>query len=180
MKITTKQICITGILLAICIVSQIFKNLSVFITGPIVNLALIIAAVYCGMVCGIILGIITPITAFFITGSPIMSAVPLMFPCIMLGNIVLVIAVVIFMDKLKFNNNTNFIISMAIGAIVKGLVMGIVIALIVLPNFLPEPMLPKLPVLQAQFSTVQLATAAIGGVYAYIVKLALDKLGINS
>ena len=43
MKITTKQIAIGGVLLALMIASQFLKNISVFITGPIVNLILIIA-----------------------------------------------------------------------------------------------------------------------------------------
>ncbi|MFR7962063.1 MAG: hypothetical protein ACLU6P_17555 [Roseburia intestinalis] len=41
MKITTKQITTTAVLLAICIVSQFFKNTSVYITGPIINACLI-------------------------------------------------------------------------------------------------------------------------------------------
>ena len=42
MKIKTKQITVTAIMLAICLVSQFFKNLSVYITGPIINAALIL------------------------------------------------------------------------------------------------------------------------------------------
>lgn len=82
MKIKTKQITVTAIMLAICLVSQFFKNLSVYITGPIINAALILTVLYAGMACGIILSIITPVTSFFITGSPVMAAIPAMFPCI--------------------------------------------------------------------------------------------------
>ena len=92
MKLKTRQITVTAILLAICIVSQFFKNVSVYLTGPIINAALILTTVYDGLACGIILSIITPITSFFITGSPIMAAIPAMFPCIMIGNIILVLA----------------------------------------------------------------------------------------
>ena len=42
MKLKTRQITVTAILLAICIVSQFFKNLNVYITGPIINAALIL------------------------------------------------------------------------------------------------------------------------------------------
>ena len=87
MKIKTKQITVTAIMLAICLVSQFFKNLSVYITGPVINAALILTVLYAGMACGIILSIITPVTSFFITGSPVMAAIPAMFPCIMIGNI---------------------------------------------------------------------------------------------
>lgn len=57
MKIKTKQITVTAIMLAICLVSQFFKNLSVYITGPIINAALILTVLYAGMACGIILNI---------------------------------------------------------------------------------------------------------------------------
>ena len=53
MKLTTKQIAMTAVMLAVCIVSQFFKNTSVFITGPIINAALVIVTVYCGLACGI-------------------------------------------------------------------------------------------------------------------------------
>lgn len=64
MKIKTKQITVTAIMLAICLVSQFFKNLSVYITGPVINAALILTVLYAGMACGIILSIITPVTSF--------------------------------------------------------------------------------------------------------------------
>ena len=99
MKLKTRQNTVTAILLAICIGSQFFKNLSVYLTGPIINAALILAVIYAGPACGIILGIITPITSFFITGSPVMAAIPAMFPCIMIGNIILVGAVALLREK---------------------------------------------------------------------------------
>ena len=52
MKLKTRQITVTAILLAICIVSQFFKNLNVYITGPIINAALILTTVYAGLACG--------------------------------------------------------------------------------------------------------------------------------
>ena len=58
MKLKTRQITVTAILLAICIVSQFFKNLNVYITGPIINAALILTTVYAGLACGIILSVI--------------------------------------------------------------------------------------------------------------------------
>ena len=76
MKITTKQITTTAVLLAICIVSQFFKNTSVYITGPVINACLILAVLSVGIPCGIILSVITPVTSFFITGSPIIGAIP--------------------------------------------------------------------------------------------------------
>lgn len=177
-RITAGQIAITAVLLAICIASQFLKNTSIYITGPIVNAIIIIDTYFCGMVCGIIISIIAPVTSFFITGSPIMAAVPAMFPCIMLGNIMMVLAVA-FLSKKCIGSKKRWMVSLPIsivaGAVSKAAVMGVLISLIVLPNFLPEAMLPKLPYLQLQFSVVQLVTALIGGVYAVIIIAALRR-----
>ena len=59
MKLTTKQIATTAIMLAICIASQFFKNTSVYITGPIINLCLLLTTLFVGMFSGILLSIIT-------------------------------------------------------------------------------------------------------------------------
>ena len=176
MKIKTKQITVTAIMLAICLVSQFFKNLSVYITGPIINAALILTVLYAGMACGIILSIITPVTSFFITGSPVMAAIPAMFQFIIIGIIILVVCVGLL--RKKCGKATGFPVSIAIGAILKAVFMGIAIALIILPAFLPAPMHKMLPVLQLQFSVTQLITAVIGGVYAVIIAAVLKKTSL--
>ena len=170
MKLKTRQITVTAILLAICIVSQFFKNLNVYITGPIINAALILTTVYAGLACGIILSVITPITSFFITGSPIMAAIPAMFPCIMIGNIILVLAVALL--RSKFGKKAGL-------PVLKALFMGILISLIILPNMLPAKMQPMLHVLQLQFSVTQLITALIGGVYAIIILAVLRNTSLG-
>lgn len=176
MKIKTKQITVTAIMLAICILSQFFKNLSVYITGPIINAALILTVVYAGMACGIILSIITPITSFFITGSPIMAAIPAMFPCIMIGNILLAVAVGLL--RKRFGKTAGLPVSIVIGAVLKAVFMGILISLIILPAFLPAAMQKMMHTLQIQFSLTQLITAIIGGVYAVIIAAVLNKTSL--
>ena len=99
MKLTTKQLVQTALLLTICIVSQYFKNLSVYITGPIVNATIIIAVLAVGLWSGILISIVAPVTAFFFTGSPIMAAIPLMFPVVMAGNAILAVSVWYFQEK---------------------------------------------------------------------------------
>lgn len=174
MKITTKQITTTAILLAICIASQFLKNLSVYITGPIVNTCLILAVLSAGVACGVILAVITPVTAFLIAGSPIMSAIPAIIPCIMLGNIILVLCVGLITKKVR--GNAGLICGMAVGAVLKAAFMGIVIALTLIPMFLPEKMMPKMAVFQSTFSVTQLITAAIGSVYAFVLWIPLKKV----
>lgn len=177
MKLSTKQIALTGILLAISIVSQFMKNTSVFITGPIINACLILAVAFCGLVCGLILAVITPVTAFLITGSPIMAAIPMMIPMVMLGNAVLVISVQLFRNMILKHKTMQISLPVGVvcGSILKAVVMGITISLWLLPTYLPEKLLPKLAPLQMQFSMVQLVTALLGGVIAYILWIPLRK-----
>ncbi len=173
MKITTKQITTTAVLLAICIVSQ-FSNTSVYITGPVINACLILAVLSVGIPCGIILSVITPVTSFFITGSPIIGAIPAIMPCIMAGNAILVLGVGLVTKKCK--GNGGLIAGMAAGSVVKALFMGIVISLILIPNLLPAPMEAKMAVFQTTFSVTQLVTSLIGSVYAFILWIPLKKV----
>ena len=179
MKITTKQLVQTALLLTICIVSQYFKNLSVYITGPIVNLTIILSV---GLWSGLLLSIIAPVTAFFFTGSPIMAAIPLMFPAVMAGNAVLAITVWYFQEKTSFK--WRLPAGLIAGSVLKAIFMGVVIVLIILPIFgdnlalkLPKP--EALPVVLATakvtFSITQLTTALIGSALAYVIWMPLKK-----
>lgn len=182
MKITTKQLVQTALLLAICIASQYFKNLSVYITGPIVNLTIILAVLSVGLWSGLLLSIIAPVTAFFFTGSPIMSAIPLMFPAVMAGNAVLAVTVWYFQKKTSFK--WRLPAGLIAGSVLKAVFMGIVIVLIILPIFgdniaskLPKP--EALPVVlttaKVTFSITQLTTALIGSALAYVIWMPLKK-----
>ena len=174
MKLTTKRLVQTAFLLAICIASQYFKNLSVYITGPIVNTTIIIATLAIGLWSGILISIIAPVTAFFFTGSPIMAAIPLMFPVVMAGN------VWYFQEKLPFK--WKLPAGLVAGSILKAVFMGAVVILIILPVFggnvagkLPKPeALPKvLATAKVTFSVTQLITALIGSALAYIIWIPL-------
>lgn len=178
----TRQIAITAVLLAVCIASQFFKNLSVYITGPIVNLCLILATVFAGLLWGVILAIVTPVTSFIISGSPVMMAVPGIIPLIMLGNAVLVV-MVHFLFKPAVTGEGSFInvrsvITAALSALAKGCIMGLTISLWLLPSFIPaeSPLMEKLPVFQMTFSVTQFVTAVIGFVYFFIVWTPLKKV----
>lgn len=102
-----------------------------------------------------------------------MAAIPAMFPSIMIGNMILVVAIVLLRNRL--GKTAGLPVSIAIGAVLKALFMGILISLIILPNMLPEKMQPMMHVLQIQFSVTQFITALIGGVYALIIYAVLRK-----
>ncbi len=177
MKLTTKQLVQTALLLALCVVSQFFKGggmlFTIFITGAVVNACIIICGLSCGLLCAVILSVLTPITAFFISPSPVTAAIPAIIPCIMIGNALLAIFVTLFYRKMA--DSFNLPIGMFIGSLAKGLFMGITIALFLIPTFLPEKLLPKMTTFQISFSLVQLAAAAMGCIYAYCIWIVLKK-----
>lgn len=177
----TKQIAITAILLAICLVSQIFKSLSVFITGPVINACLLLTASLVNLPCAIALSVITPITAYFIAASPVMMIVPGIIPFIMLGNVVLVVSTHFILQKdldtmnLDGINSLKIIIKAVLCSLLKAVFMGLTISLWLLPTFVPEqsPLRQKMPVFQYTFSVVQFITALIGFIYFVIIFVAL-------
>ena len=175
--ISTKQIAIGGALLAIMIVSQFFKNTSVFITGPIVNVVLIIATLTLGLAMGIILSIIAPITAFIITAptppAP-MAVVPhLMIPAIAVGNIILCVCVYIFYKHVK--KPFGLPCGLVIGSVLKALFMGAVISNFILVRFVTMPKPEALKIAQATFSTTQLITALIASAVVMLIWLPAGK-----
>ena len=180
-KSVTKQIAVTAILLAICIASQFLKSLSVYITGPIVNLCLILAVMTAGLMWGLILAVITPVTAFLIAASPVMTAVPGIIPLIMLGNAVLAVVVYFLFRPAVSGGRPLFSVRSVLMAVIacaaKGCFMGLTIALWLLPAFIPEasPLRGKMAVFQTTFSVTQFITALIGFVYFFIVWIPLKK-----
>lgn len=182
MKHNTKKLAQAALLLAICLIAQYFKNISVYITGPIINACLIIAALAIGPVYALILSVITPVTAFFFTGSPIMAAIPLMFPVIMAGNAILALGSWYFYKKLTFRYRLVF--GMIAGSIVKAAFMGLVIVGVLLPSFgsniashLPKPeALPGvLAAARVTFSWTQLFAGLIGSALAWMIWIPLKK-----
>ena len=186
MKLSTRQLAQTALLLAICIASQFFKNLSVYITGPVVNTTIIIAVLAVGLWSGLFISVIAPITAFFISGSPIMAAIPLMFPAVMGGNMILAVctwyATRYFQKKMKFIGSLPA--GLIAGSVLKAAFMGIVIVLILLPAFggniaarLPKPeALPGvLATAKVTFSVTQLITSLTGSLLAYVIWMPMKK-----
>lgn len=173
MKLSVKQIVTGGALLAIMIASMFLKNLSVYITGPIVNVVLIIATWSLGLVVGILLSVIAPVMSFLITASPIIAGIPLIMPCIMVGNIILCIAAHLAMHRFEFKFHTE--VGLIIGSVLKAAFMGAVIVMCLLPLFSQNISVPaeKLPIVLAAakttFSLTQLITSLIGLALAVLI-----------
>lgn len=172
MKITSKQIAFTGVLLALCIASQFLKNLSVFITGPIVNAILVIATLMVGVAAGVIISVVAPVTSFLITGSPIIAAIPWMIPMIMVSNVILVLFVYFFS---KSGKKITEYIGMGVGSVIKAIFMWVSTSFILFPLF-GESLKPQMiQVAKVTFSTTQLITAIAGCVLAEIIMIPLKK-----
>ncbi len=174
MKISTKKIALTSVLLALAIASQFMKTMSVYFTGSIINLILFMAVLFTGVGCASVIALVTPLTSFLITGSPIMAAMPLVLPAVMLGNEVLVLVV----GSLK---KRPLPLRVVCACVVKTAVMGLLISLIIIPVFGPASSLPEkaLAAAKVTFSLTQLITALIGGVIACII-FPLVKKGVNT
>ncbi len=173
----TRLITETALLLALSIASQFLKNVSVYITGPIINCILIIAVLEVGLASGLIISVITPVTSFLITGSPIMKALPLVMPSVMIGNAVIVLMVWLIYRKA----GKNLILALGAGTVLKAVVMGLLISVIIIPIMGPNTALPEMALNTARFtfSVTQLIAAAIGSVLAYIIWIPLKKARHN-
>mgnify|MGYP002792722556 FL=1 len=134
MKMKTKTITVTAIMIALCVVVQLLKTPGTLpITGGLINLILIIDTLYCGLLSGVIVSVVAPVTSFIITQSAIISTVPMILPFIMLGNIVIVLfAWFVRGKKLELN---LLPLSLVTGSFAKWAVMNLLIVKWVIPTF---------------------------------------------
>lgn len=185
MKINTKQITVTAIMLALSIVVIQFIKLplsisgqSVGISGALINLILIIDTLYCGMLSGMLLAIIIPVLSFVLTASPIISSVPLILPCIMIGNVVFVFfAWFVRGKKLELNLMP---LSLVAGSFAKAGIMALLIVKWVIPQFGSALPAKALAMAKVTYSSTQLIAALLGTFLACIIwpvlKLGLKKI----
>lgn len=160
----TKKIAIEGVLLAIMIVFQTLKNISPYITGPVVNLVLIFVTYYFSLEDGIIFSLLSPITSFIITSNKIMMSVPLVILFVGLGNIVMCLFIRLLKSK-------NLILNLFVSSTLKGIFMTVSISLIIIPYAVSSGTLPEAAgvVAKATFSLTQFITAYIASVISFFV-----------
>ena len=161
-QITTKQITTTALLLALCIVFQSLKGLSVYLTGSAVNCILVIATLYCGIFSGTCIAIFTPIVAYFIGATPIINMIPLMMFVIMIGNELIVLCVWLLHKK-------RLVIGMLLGCVTKALFLWATVWFVILPVFGTKLPAPVVTTVRATFSVTQFVTACIGCVIAWVI-----------
>lgn len=149
-----------GLLLACLIVVQVlpfpapFKQ---FITGPLVNMILLIATISTGLLGGIIIAILSPILVLILgTHSALGFLLPVV-PFIMLGNI----AYVFFFSLLRGKQKqlTPQFIGIILGSVVKFLILFVAVTYVVK---VPAPITKAMGI-------VQLYTALGGGILAILI-----------
>ena len=161
-RITTKQLTTTALLLALCIVFQCMKGISVYLTGSAVNCILVIATLYCGLFSGTSIAILTPVVAYFIGATPIMNMIPLMMLVIMVGNELIVLCVWLFHKR-------RLTIGMLLGCTTKALFLWVAVWFVVLPIFGAKLPALMITTVKTTFSITQFVTACIGSVIAWII-----------
>ncbi|MDD3394014.1 MAG: ECF transporter S component [Clostridia bacterium] len=165
----TKQLVLTALLLAMCIVFQSLKGISVYLTGSAVNALLIMATLAVGTSSGIFIALISPVIAYFMGLTPIMQMVPIMLFVVMIGNLTLVLLA-------SRGRREKLPAWLALGAILKAVVLWLLVWYAVLPYFggaVPEKMAA---VVKTTFSITQLITAVIGCAIAYVIHIRVRHL----
>lgn len=151
----------TGLLLACLIVVQLLPfpaPFRQFITGPLVNMVLLLASLATGILGGIILAILSPVLAQILQTHSILGPLFFVIPFIMFGNVVYVLFFNWFTEK-KINivSRTSGLI---IGSLLKFLILYSAVTFII----------TKLPLaLKMAMGVTQLYTAIGGGILAIIL-----------
>lgn len=173
MKFTIRQLAQTALLFAICMISQYFRQFGQHITGSLINAAIILAVLAIGLRSSLFIAIATPITSFLIHPSPVISAVPLLFPTIMLGNLSLAACVWFFQKKLSFPHHLP--VGLLIGSLIKSAFLGICTVFFLLPVFGGSLPPQAIEAAKIAFSLTQLITALTGSLLSFLIWIPLKK-----
>ena len=174
MKNKTRYVVYSGVLIALGILFQSIRvlfpglavvnigpfNLQTLIIGSLINLVIIIASWHVGLWSGIAVSIATPLYALMQGHLPI----PHMLIVVALGNASLALFVRLFYSSKLDVKSVTGVFS---GVAVKFVLQWLLVALIVVPFFAPNPKIAA--ALGASFSWVQLVTGIIGGLLAFAI-----------
>ena len=161
----------TALLLALCVVVQQFKTVSQFITGPLVNLILLLAALAVGLGSGLCIAVLSPILAFLIAPSPVMQLMPQLIVLVAAGNAALVVCAWLLRKQDKL-----FWLGFLLGAAAKVAVMAGGLQFVLLPLFGGVLNEKQVATVSTMFGVTQFITALIGGVLCAILWPLLRKV----
>jgi uncharacterized membrane protein len=162
----------TAILIALLIVAQASTAPlgNTLVTGTLVNLLLVIAAMIGGISSGLTVAVVSPILAKIIGIGPLWALIPF----IIAGNMALVLLWHVVGNRHLKNQYFTYIGAMIVAAVGKFIVLYTGIVRIAVPLLLNLPE-KQAAVISGMFSVPQLTTALCGGFAAVIVLPALKK-----
>ena len=162
MKITTKTLTRSALILALAIAVQSIK-MPQFVTGPLINALLFLAVALVNPISGVLIGLFTPLLAFTFGIMPLAPAVPV----IMLGNGLLAAVYGLFSRKP--------VLGVGIASLAKYMMMTVSVYYL-FPGLLKITFPQKVIVM---LTTPQFFTALGGGVLALLVLKAMDWQKLN-
>lgn len=158
----------TAVLLALIIVVQ-FLHLQQPVTGPLINMIILIAGISTGFIGGISIAFLSPWTAYITQTHAAFGSILPVVPFIMIGNAVYVCVFLLF--RIKKKNLITDSIGIILGSIIKFLILYSAVTYILVNLKKPIILLMSFP---------QLITALIGGVLALILEQILKPSKILS
>ena len=163
------EIARTSLFIALLIVLQM-ATASQVVTGPVVNLMLILSVMTCGLAPGLYVAAFSPVIAKILGIGPLWSLIPF----IAAGNVSLV-----FLWHFIGNRNMGrkyfaYVAALACASVAKFLVLYIGIVRIAVPMILGLPE-QQSAVISIMFSIPQLINAIVGGIFAIVLLPALKK-----
>lgn len=153
LELKKTKVIIFAILLTISIVLPAFIHVQ-WMTGPVINAALLLATVLIGPMEAMLLGLM-PSTVALSTGLLPFALAP-MVPFIMIGNAILIIS-------FHYLKGQNYALRLGLSALLKFAFLHYAVVF-VMSRFLDSPILSKLMIMM---SWPQFVTAVIGGIVIY-------------
>lgn len=144
----------TMILLLFCTIVQIFNTKSLYFTGILVNMALIVATLVVGIESGLFLAIFSPFVSTLFGQIPIFHIIPMMIPTIMFANMNLVLAIDIGKKHMLY-------VWFVVGCVAKAGSLWALMKFIIMPIFASEIDYKIVEETMSYFSIPQFITAFI-------------------
>ena len=169
----------TGIMIAVAIVGQVlagmFSGGQQVVVGSTVNMLLLISVMANGMLGGAVVAISTPFIGFALGISQNITLVPF----IAIANLIFICSFILVSKGMRvdfslkltaLSNSIRGLFSVLVSAVLKFLFLYFVALQLILPLIMtvPEP-------LYIMFGAIQLLTATVGGVLAYLVAYPLTR-----
>lgn len=161
----------TAMCIALLIVFQaVTAQMGQLVTGTLVNMVLVVAAVASGLSSGLCVALISPVFAKLLGIGPLWEIIPF----VALGNAVLVLAWHLIGGGRIKNRLVGYLVALPVAAAAKYAVLYLGVVKLAVEIWLKLPQ-PQAGVISQMFSLPQLFTALMGGAVAILVLIPLRK-----